>query len=306
MDTRNRDALGRQARDRTKTLRPTLPGHLNVISSFDMQRLLVATFVASALMFGGVVTTRPASAQDAIERHISQLKGSEDFRVRTQAALALGASKDKRALVPLCHALDDGNRTVRIASASALGRLRLGGKGCLERRLSVEDQEAVKSSIQRAIEAVGGTRAEEAAPTIDGSTKYYVALGKVVNASPEHASKVRANMTGAARELGSYAVAPENETQAQAQALLKKHPKVKAFYLAPTLTPPTYEGGKLTVRISVAMLSYPEKVMLGQFSVRLTQEGVSAKNPQAEQELVGMAAESAMKKFAQHAGALGS
>ncbi|NLE87355.1 MAG: HEAT repeat domain-containing protein [Myxococcales bacterium] len=277
-----------------------------MISSSDMQRLLVATLVASALTFGGVVTPRTASAQDAVERHIALLKRSDDFRVRTQAALALGASKDKRALVPLCHALDDGNRTVRIASASALGRLRLGGKGCLERRLSVEDQEAVKSSIQRALEAVGGASAEEAAPTIDGSTKYYVALGKVVNASPEHASKVRANMTGAARELGGYAVAPENETQAQAQALLKKHPKVKAFYLAPTLTPPSYEGGNLTIRISVAMLSYPDKVMLGQFSVKLTQEGVSGKNPQAELELVGMAAESAMKKFAKHAGALGS
>ena len=46
------------------------------------------------------------------------------------------------------------------------------------------------------------------------------------------------------------------------------------------------------------MLSYPDKVMLGQFSVKLTQEGVSSTNPQAEQELIAMAAESAdLQKF---------
>lgn len=86
-----------------------------MISSSDMQRLLVATLVASALTFGGVVTPRTASAQDAVERHIALLKRSDDFRVRTQAALALGASKDKRALVPLCHALD-AMETARCAS----------------------------------------------------------------------------------------------------------------------------------------------------------------------------------------------
>lgn len=277
-----------------------------MISSPDMQRLLAAVTIACALSVGVLSSTVPASAQDSVDKQISLLKSSEDFRVRTQAALALGASKDKRALVPLCHSLDDGNRTVRIASASALGRLRLGGKGCLERRLSVEDQPAVKSSIQRALQGLEGAGGEEAGPAIDGSTKYYVALGKVVNAAPAVAGKVRANMISAARELSGYAVAPENETQKQAQALLGKHPKVKAFYLAPTLAAPVYEGGNLTIRLSVAMLTYPDKVMLGQFSVKLTQEGVSAKSPQAEQALIAMAAESAMKKFAKHAGALGS
>lgn len=266
-----------------------------------MPRLLAAVVLALVLTSAAQV-----SAQDGVDKQIALLKSSEDFRVRTQAALALGASKDKRALVPLCHALDDGNRTVRIASASALGRLRLGGQGCLERRLGVEDQPSVKSSIQRALEAVGGGDGGGAEPAIDSSTKYYVALGKVVNAAPSVAGKVRSQMGQAARELSGYAIAPESETQAQAQALLAKHPGVKGYYLAPTLAKPLYQGGNLTIQLSVAMLTYPDKVMLGQFSVKLTQEGVSENNPQAEQELIGMAAHSAMQKFAKHAAALGS
>jgi hypothetical protein len=266
--------------------------------------------LAAAILALLLTSAAQVSAQDGIDKQIALLKSSEDFRVRTQAALALGASKDKRALVPLCHALDDGNRTVRIASASALGRLRLGGQGCLERRLGVEDQPAVKSSIQRALEAIGGGDGAgdggDAEPAIDSSTKYYVALGKVVNVAPAVAGKVRSHMSQAARGLSGYAIAPEKETPAQAQALLAKYPAVKAYYLAPTLAKPEYQGGNLTIRLSVAMLTYPDKVMLGQFSVKLTQEGVSENNSQAEQELIGMAAESAMQKFAKHAAALGS
>lgn len=271
-----------------------------MVSSPNMQRLLAALFLSSVLL-----SAAPANAQDSLEKQITLLKKSDDFRVRTQAALALGASRDKRALVPLCHALDDANRTVRIASAAALGRLRLGGKGCLERRLAVETQEAVKSSIQRALVAVGG--GEEAEPAINSSTKYYVALAKVANApSPAVADRVRASMIRVARGLSEYAIAPEDETPAQAKALLAKHPGVKAFYLAPTLSKPEYVGGNLVVRLSLAMLTYPDKVLLGQLPVRLTQEGVSAGDTRAEQELAAMAAESAMRKFAQHAGNLGS
>src|SRR5690606_24825639 len=157
----------------------------------------------------------------------------------------------------------------------------------------------------RALVAVGG--GEEAEPAINSSTKYYVALAKVANApSPAVADRVRASMIRVARGLSEYAIAPEDETPAQAKALLAKHPGVKAFYLAPTLSKPEYVGGNLVVRLSLAMLTYPDKVLLGQLPVRLTQEGVSAGDTRAEQELAAMAAESAMRKFAQHAGNLGS
>lgn len=284
---------------RRKAYETTLKGHSIVISFPVMPRLLASVIVVAVL-----VTTGLAHADDAVAKRITLLRSHEDFRVRTQAALALGASKDKRAVVPLCHALADKNRTVRIASASAIGRLKMGGQGCLQKRLSVEQLPPVKASIERALEALGG--AQEAGPAINGSTKYYVALGKIVNVSTSAAAKVRENMVRSARSLDGFAVAPAEETVAQARALLAKHPQAKAYYLAPTMAKPVYQGGNLTIQLSVAMMTYPDKVMLGQFSVRLTQEGVSEPNHQAEQELMGMAAESAMQKFAKHAESLGS
>src|SRR5690606_23844002 len=71
----------------------TLPGHLIVLSSSHMPRFLAALLFAFVLSSAAQV-----KAQDAVEKQVALLKSSEDFRVRTQAALALGASKDKRAL----------------------------------------------------------------------------------------------------------------------------------------------------------------------------------------------------------------
>jgi hypothetical protein len=258
---------------------------------------LVSVGLALALFFCATFS----SAQESLDKQISLLKSSEDFRVRTQAALSLGASANKRAVQPLCLALDDSNRTVRIAAASALGRLQLGGKECLQSHLSSEQHQSVKASIQRALEKLGG--AGGAAPTIDPSTKYYLAIGPAGNDSnaSDAPERVRRAMETAAKALGGYVVAPEKESLAQAKTLLAKHAGVKAFYLAPKVAKPRYHGGKLTISLSVAMLSYPDKVMLGQFSVKLTQEDVPSPDPKAEQELITMAADSALQKFAKHA-----
>ncbi len=266
--------------------------HDTVISSLRMSRL-VSVGLALALFCCATLS----AAQESVDKQIQLLKSSDDFRVRTQAALSLGASANKRSVQPLCSALGDPNRTVRIAAASALGRLALGGKECLQSHLAREQHEAVKASIQRALEKLGG-----AAPTIDASTKYYLAVGPAGNDSnaADASERVRRGVEGAAKTLGGYVLAPEGETPAQAKALLGKHASVKGFYLAPKVGKPRYQDGKLTISLSIAMLSYPDKVMLGQFSVRLTQEGVPGPDPQAEQDLISMAAESAMQKFAKH------
>ncbi len=275
--------------------RPFKP-HAAVISSHRMPRL-ASVGLALALFCCATLS----GAQESLDKQIALLKSSEDFRVRTQAALSLGASANKRAVQPLCLALGDSNRTVRIAAASALGRLQLGGKECLQTHLSSEQHQAVKTSIERALEKLGG--AGGATPTIDSSTKYYVAIGPAGNDSnaADASERVRRAMESAAKSLGGYVIAPEKESPAQAKTLLGKHSGVKAFYLAPKVAKPRYQDGKLTISLSVAMLTYPDKVMLGQFSVKLTQEGVSSTDPQAEQELISMAAESALQKFAKHA-----
>src|ERR1700712_1306583 len=113
-----------------------------------MRRLAVAAFLGGV----GFLAARPAWAADAaaaadVDHLVQNLANGSDFRIRTQAALALGASKSKRAVEPLCGGLGDTNATVRAASAAALGRLRLGGADCLQKRLATESSDSVKSTI---------------------------------------------------------------------------------------------------------------------------------------------------------------
>src|SRR6478736_4351171 len=86
-----------------------------------------------------------ASAQSRVGFLIDQLQHATDFRLRTQAALALGASDDGSATQPLCEALDDTNDSVRSAAAAALGKLKKSaGLSCL-REHSGEANASVRS-----------------------------------------------------------------------------------------------------------------------------------------------------------------
>ncbi|HEY0468687.1 MAG TPA: HEAT repeat domain-containing protein, partial [Polyangiaceae bacterium] len=125
----------------------------------------------AALLAGlGFVAARPAFAEPSadVDHLVQNLANGADFRIRTQAALALGASKSRLAVEPLCSGLADPNATVRAASAAALGRLRMGGAECLQKRLASEASDTVKSAIVKALD-----------PVFAPETKYYVAIGKI-------------------------------------------------------------------------------------------------------------------------------
>lgn len=228
-----------------------------------------------------------------IDRNIQLLRTSDDFRVRTQAALALGASVDARAVAPLCSALSDPNRTVRIASATAISRLRKGGADCLERQLQVERDEAVLSALRRSLDRLNGIEPE---PAIGPGTRIFVALEKV--AGPARLDDpVRAAFVKGALGRSDVAFAPRGLTPDEASTLLKKFPAAKAFLLSPKLNRPTYEGGMLQVKISVAILTYPGHALMGSFSKSAGMSGVSNPDQQSENELVVTVAEESMKQF---------
>ncbi|HJK93939.1 MAG TPA: HEAT repeat domain-containing protein, partial [Polyangiaceae bacterium LLY-WYZ-15_(1-7)] len=77
--------------------------------------------VLAALALAGLVAL-PGSAQDA-RTMIRTLAEGDDFRVRVQAAFAMGNTRDSVFRPHLERALRDRNPAVRAAAATALGRL---------------------------------------------------------------------------------------------------------------------------------------------------------------------------------------
>jgi hypothetical protein len=237
-----------------------------------------------------------AQATSDVDRMIDNLKNGTDFRVRTQAALALGASHSPRATPALCTGLTDPNITVRAAAAAGLGKLQLGGTDCLNARLAEEPSATVKSAIQKALEQVKGG----VLPAVGPSTKFYISIGKTTDKSGRSGDgidhMVRGSMTGAAGPL-NIAIAPDGESAEEAKKVLAAHKGIKAFYLSPRVGPIEYGADTLKVRIEIAIFTYPDKALLGNFAVPLTQQGVSGKDTASEDDLVKMAAERALQKF---------
>src|SRR5262249_44009761 len=155
-----------------------------------------------------------------------------DFRVRTQAALALGASDDKAAVEPLCSALDDTNDSVRSAAAAALGRLKNPkGLPCLKSHLG-ESSASVLSVIQRSAKALqGGKPGTPPAPGPNDSV--YVAIGPVSDKTGRGdksvSDAVRAIIQDKLLSLQGYAVAPAGESSSAAKKVIRKHGSLKGF-----------------------------------------------------------------------------
>lgn len=255
-----------------------------------------ATYLRLPLVFAAVllslwvgVAPREAVAADRVADMIDRLKNHTDFRVRTQAALALGASGEARAVDPLCGGLTDSNTTVRAAAAAAIGKLGIGGVECLKSRLAAERVESVKSVIKTALGRLEGDR-----PSIGPSTRYYVAIAETTNktsrSNRELDRVVRTALIKAMGEHGEFAWAPPGESTVAAQAVIDKNKRVRPFFIWPKVTA-TYSGGSLTLDFSLSMFTYPGKALVGTTSKKLTIPGVSSTSISDEDELIGMAAD---------------
>jgi hypothetical protein len=267
-----------------------------------MSSVVLARAVATSFALA-VLCAAPALRADKLDQTVQRLRTSEDFRVRTQAALALGASNNKRAVSALCRGLDDKSSAVRAAAAAALGKLKQGGRDCLQRRLGTENSASVKSSIAKAMASLETTD-RPAEPQLTTNTKVYIAIGKTTDKTGRNGRKVhelvRAGMSKAAAQLDGYAIAPDGETAAQAKKVVATHKKLKALYVSPKVKEPEYDDGKLTVRVEIAIFTYPGKALKGMIPMKLTQQDVSSKDEATENELIQMAAERLVEKLAQN------
>ncbi|WP_169927993.1 HEAT repeat domain-containing protein [Labilithrix luteola] len=237
---------------------------------------------------------------------------SDDFRVRTNAALALGASNEDGAVTPLCGALADSSEVVRQASAVALKRLsRSSALSCLRGRESSESNDGVKVQITRAIEAIvanggGDAPANDDKVKENPNAKYYVSISTIANSTGRAQPEVEAIVLRAIKQKlegsGDIQIAPSKETPDAAKGTMQKR-KMKGFYLAVAVDRFDYSNGNLRVKVKIGVFTYPGKSLLGNVDRTLTKEGVSGSDKSSEDDLMAMAAGIATEQFTQNASA---
>jgi hypothetical protein len=286
-----------------------------MITSKTMARLALRILVGAVAMLVALVATS-ALAQSRIDFLAERLKfppaqgQPDDFRVRTNAALALGATNDDAAVAPLCGGLSDPSEVVRQAVAVALKKLaRPSSSGCLKQRQAVESNSSVKLQIQRAIEAVdaagsggGGGGSGGPPPAVSGA-KFYVSISPVANQTSrptlEIEKVVHDAIAGKLAQLGEYQLAPAGESNADAKAAIASR-KLKGYYLGVSVDKFDYSDGNLRVRVRIAVSSYPGKDLRGEVPQAATMPGVRPGDKGAEDQLMSLVAGAAAQAFAQN------
>jgi len=290
-----------------------------MITSMTMARLalrLLGALLAAAM----VLIAGAALAQGRVDFLAERLKfppaqgQPDDFRVRTNAALALGATNDDAAVAPLCGGLGDPSEVVRQSVAVALKRLaRPSSADCLKRRQSVESNSSVKLQIQRALEAIdaagsggggsSGGGGGGGAPANVAGAKYYVSISPIANQTtrptPEIERLVHDAVAAKLAQLGEYQLAPPSESNADAKAAIASR-KLKGFYLAVSVDKFDYSDGNLRVRVKIAVSSYPGKDLRGEVPAAATLPGARPGDKGAEDQLMGVVAARAAELFAQN------
>jgi hypothetical protein len=291
-------------------------GRVPVTGSHSLQALVAKKVTRAALV--AAVMLAPfypsmASADADRVRFLADKLNSDDPRVRTSAALALGASNDDAAVDPLCKALGDSTEVVRQASAVAMKRLgRSGAVPCLRARLDKETNDGVKIAIERAVESIsagsggGGGGGGDDKVKDNPSAKYYIALSTIANSTgrsqPEVESVVVKAIKAKLEAAGTIQIAPTKESADAAKDTIKKR-KMNGFYLAVAVDKFDYSNGNLRVKVKIGVFTYPGKSLLGNVDKTLTKEGVSSGDKSSEDQMLDMAAGLASEQFAQNASA---
>ena len=249
-----------------------------------------------------------AAALADVDYFIDQLTNATDFRVRTQAALALGASDDKAAVSPLCDALDDTNDTVRSAAAAALGRLKNPkGLPCLKAHLG-ESSPSVLSVIERSAKSLSGGQVGQATAA---RPERHLLRGHRSGERQDRSWRQVGFRCGArhhAREAALDTAAARSRPRARAggaaKKIIKKHGSLTGYLLRTRVEPPRAEGDELIIQVGITMWTYPGGDLKGSFTPKLRMQGASPGDRESEDSLVKMAVENAVENFARQAASM--
>lgn len=274
---------------------------------------VVARALGAAAVSLVLLAPHAATADTERVKFLAEKLRSDDPRVRTSAALALGQTNEDAAVDPLCGSLSDNAEVVRQAAAVAMKRLgRSTALGCLRAREGRERNDGVKIAITRAIESIsaagGGGDSGGGDDKIKNnpSAKYYIALSTIANSTgrsqPEVESVVLKAIKSKLEAAGTVQIAPSKESPDAARGEMKKR-KMSGFYLAVAVDKFDYSNGNLRVKVKIGVFTYPGKSLVGNVDKTLTKEGVSSGDKSSEDQMLDLAAGLASEQFAQNASA---
>ncbi|OQB17768.1 MAG: hypothetical protein BWY17_00765 [Deltaproteobacteria bacterium ADurb.Bin207] len=270
-----------------------------------MLRHPVSTVVFAVGLWVVSLWAMAASAQPAVDTAAKRLTDGSSFQVRVQAALALGASGSERAVGPLCGALDDETASVRAAAAAALARLRKpSGLSCLKARAGKETNGAVKTQIEKASARIEKDaehqRNAKASRQPTRASRLYVAVEATKTKHGRRKGEIELLVQATIRRLlladAKVALAPSGQSPQDFDNAAKGN-RVQGYLLRPTVESVDYDGAKLSVALRVTLFSYPSMALQGEFFPKLSMSGTPQRDPEAEDELLQMAAQKAVEKF---------
>ncbi|MDQ3264605.1 MAG: HEAT repeat domain-containing protein [Myxococcota bacterium] len=202
--------------------------------------------------------TALAQADGRITFLSRQLTKSSDARVRSQAALMLGATKNSAAVQPLCTGLDDQSALVRNAAAKAFLQLEEpSAYDCLTRHKSDSDPE-VRAAVGRALESLEAQR--------NRRPEFYIQMRPVQDKNSRLGSELvqltESHLRAKLEKMGSV-FAPDRESKSAAKSVIKSK-RLKGYSLKVELEE-TSSGG---LKMNVVCFTYPEQSLLGQVQVK--------------------------------------
>jgi hypothetical protein len=196
-----------------------------------------------------------AQADAKLDYLSKQLATAKDPRLRTQAAVILGASKTPAAVTPLCRALKDSEAVVRSAVARAIAELRQpSGLSCLKSHKEFNPE--VRTVVANALAALAAAASVKS---------LYVALEPIRDETGNLSSEDLKLAESLLREkLGRMGArfAPAGESKSAAQSVVRGK-GVKGYLLRPKVN---VVGAGL--KFDLLVMTYPEQSLKGTYNVK--------------------------------------
>jgi HEAT repeats len=240
----------------------------------------LAATIAAALVAGG----RFAAADEpraAAATALRDVMGSNDFRIRVNAALFLGKARPPGAREALEGALDDAHPAVRIAAASALATLGdPAALPALQRRLEREQAPGVRAQLESTLEPLRLAAAQPSGGRhgLSAGARVVVRLGTMRNNSGIRGDELRRVLHEAtrsrARALRGADYVAETDAPLLAQAAARHLPVVTLDGLLTRLTE-SQADGSLEVHAAVEFAFRREQELRGILSGAATTFGTS-------------------------------